>query len=1413
MAETETEIDDLDRDDEEARGGSSTILKWLAIVVGGLVLLIALAAFVIDTGPGRRFVVGQLNGLELENGLDIDIGAIDGSLYGEMVVRDIALADPEGVFFTSPEVAVDWHPFAFVTTNTLDIDDLSVPAATLIRLPALNETPQEPDAPLLPEFDIDIDRFEIGRLDLGEAITGQRHALGGEGAVEITSGRAVVDADLRALSGDGLAGGDRLRLALDAVPDDDRLNVDLDIAAPADGLVASFTGITEPLTATLSGDGSWADWSGGLQAASGNETLASLDLSAANGRFTVRGPLRLSPIFEGAPARLTAPQLDVDLVADVANSIADIDLSLGSSALAATAEGRIDFGRTAFDAMRVEAQLLEPGSMADGVTGRAVRLVATMDGGTANFTADYGLRAEALGVGDIQMQDLAVDGEAAMTDGALTLPIQLSADRVSGLNDIVGGLLTNIGVNGTFLYADGRLATDDLTIDSDRIDGTLVLVADLTESEYTGGFQGEVNRFDIPGVGLANITAGIELVTAPDGGFGVRGPVRLRTTRIDSDIIREFIGGQATVTGQLVSPGDGAYGIDNLRVTGPGLRASGEGRYTADGRLQLAMSGASEVQGPFAVRVDGPADALVIRVKAQRPTLGLEFSDVDAVIRGTDAGYTVDATGGTPYGSASADLLIIPGKPLRVDVRRGEVAGVVARGQLRQLPAGPFAGDLALSGGGVDGTLNLSGEGELQAGRINAAVRNFQSTGTVDLAIARADLDMGFVLAEAGPRVEGDAQVRNLRYGAFRVARARAEIDSPDGETGTAKIFATGRAPTPYEVAINARLGTDSAVAAVRGEIARQAFRTVDPARVAIEDGEYRLAPVTLRLPQGDLRVAGTYGTGLTFQTRFDDFNLAILNAYAPAAGFSGQASGSVDWAQDTLESFPEADLRLTLDNFTRSGAVAISQPVDIELAARLDADGGNATGVMRERGRQVGRMKIALSPLSPRAGPWLERLLESPLDGGLRYNGPASALFSFAGLEGQSLNGALAVAADVDGLVDAPTFDGVVRANDLTYENEIYGTRIEAIELAANFTRDSLIVDRFQGQAGSGTVGATGSVNLSADDGYPIDIDVTLDRAELANLNDLSAEVSGNIAVDNGPNRAATITGELNIPEARYRIARSGDIEIVELDGVRRRPVPLRDPEDVIEGEEATGELPTEWQLDIDIVANNQIFVQGMGLDSEWEMALNVGGTSADYRVTGNVELIRGTFSFANTGFELDRGLVEFTGEGELNPRLDIVAIADVNGVTANINIGGRAFDPDISFSSTPARPEEEILSLILFGGPPSELGAIEAVQLAAALNGLRGSGGGFNPVNSLQSATGFDRLKIEGADEATGRGTALAVGEYLADDVYIEIVTDTRGFTATQIEIALTRALSLLSSVSNFGGQSANVRYSKDY
>ena len=231
-----------------------------------------------------------------------------------------------------------------------------------------------------------------------------------------------------------------------------------------------------------------------------------------------------------------------------------------------------------------------------------------------------------------------------------------------------------------------------------------------------------------------------------------------------------------------------------------------------------------------------------------------------------------------------------------------------------------------------------------------------------------------------------------------------------------------------------------------------------------------------------------------------------------------------------------------------------------------------------------------------------------------------------------------------------------------------------------------------------------------------------------------------------------------------------------------------------------------------IRLIADNRIYVSGMGMESEWRAEdLRVTGTTATAQFVGQVRLIRGTLSLAGRRFRLDDGTVVFAGARP--PRIELAASATIDQVDVGINVSGSSTNPQIAFTSTPGLPQDEIVARILFGSSVTQISAIQAVQLAASLNSLRGGSGGLNPLGRLRSATGIDRLRIIDADTATGRGTAVAAGMYLSDDIYVEIITDAKGYTATQIEISLSRTLSLLSQFGTNSGTNVNIRYNRDY
>ena len=1382
---------------------------WRRIAIGAVGLVVALVVLVagvllfLNTQPGKRFLIGQVAALKLESGMQIEVGRIEGSIYSDMTIHDLVLRDPKGPFAVSPRVHVVWSPFRYVR-NHISVRLLESPLVVLARSPQFNVTKTDPNAPILPDLDIDVDRLKIARFLVAKPVIGQKREIAIDGVTHIADGRAQLSASAVVDSGD------RLQAKLDAVPSQNRLAMSGTLTAPKGGVIAAMTGLTDGVTATLNGRGTWQAWDGRVVATSPKGELANLALAARDGNFTVKGPVRPGLVFAGTVDRLTAPALDVDLFAGLNERRVNLKGTLRSLALSADAQGLIDLGKSEFSALRINAALLTPGAIMEKVRGKDVRASVILDGPMATPFVDYDVTAASLAFDATGIEGLKASGRAVIDADRIRIPVNATARRVTGLNAAAGGLLQNLRVKGDFAYAAGKLISDNLKIDSDRVDATAIVLADLDNALYRGALKGRVNDYKVDGVGIVNLNTDVELVPGPRGGFGLSGRFGVRTARWENASVRDFLGGNAVMSGRIGMTPEGKFTLAGLKGAAPNFQVhSGSGSYDTDGQITFDATASSKQYGPLALTVRGTMERPQAVLRAARPNVGVQLTEVVAKLNGEAAGYRLEATGGSPYGPFFANVLIRSAQgPLTIDVTRARFAGVDAEGTIRQTAAGPFAGQLSLNGSGIVGIVRLAAVDKAQGVDVNATASNAKLPGEADVVIGRAIVTASMVLTDQ-PRVVADVQMANAAYGDYVVRKARAKLDYQGGR-GRAQLVADGSTGVPFSIAVNAALRPDLYAVAAQGKASNIDFRLARPAIIRVEQGGYRIEPATLVLPQGRVDLAGRFGDRTALQARFKDFDLAIANLLSPGIGIGGKATGTLDFAQEGT-AFPTATTRIAISDFRRSSLTAVSDPVAMSIEGKLSSAGGDMRGLIRRGNATLGRFVATLAP--PGAGAsWSEQLMNAPLGGGIRYAGPADVLFSFAGLADQQLTGGIAVAADFGGRLADPRLNGVVRANALTYENETFGTRVTQMRLDGRFTNDHLELRDFSGRAGDGTVQASGNVGLAADSGFPMNIAVKLDRARLARSEAITSVVSGTINITNSATNGGLIQGDLRLPETRYRLAWQGGTDIRQLQGVRRKGEGVDALDQRIAARKAAAARPALWKLDIRVRADNEIYVTGMGLDSEWKTDMRVTGTTAAPRVVGKIEVIRGRYSFSGHQFELEQGVISFNGE-MMNPSLAIRAETRIDTVTAGIAVNGTAQRPDISFVSTPTLPQDEILSRILFGANVANLTPMQAVQLGIALNGLRGGSGGLNPIGKLQNASGVDRIGIVSGDEATGRGTSLAVGQHISNNIYVEVVTDSKGFTATQLEIALSRTLSLLSKTGTNAGSSANLRYSKDY
>ncbi|MBA3577714.1 MAG: translocation/assembly module TamB domain-containing protein [Sphingomonas sp.] len=1374
----------------------------------GLITLAALFLAFLDTDPGRRFVVNQIESLEFENGMRIEIDRIDGSIYGEATLHGLTLSDPKGPFLQVPEARIDWQPFAYLR-NHIDIRSLYAPEARLLRLPQFDVTGPS-DAPLLPDIDIDVGQFKIDRLIIERPVTGERRVGSVEGAAKISGGRAQVRLNAMVIGGDGRAGGDRLALELEAVPEKNKLDLNAFVSAPAGGVLARMAGLDQPLAVRVTGKGDWAKWDGRLSADLAGTPLARLALGARDGTFAVRGQTRASRLLgPGVASNLLGAVTNVELQSTWENRKAGLSGTLSSESFQLVASGGVDLGRNRFDALKVNFALLRPTAIAPNLAGRDIRALVTLDGAMKRPDVDYALTASRLAFGDTAVTGLRAIGSARFRGDHIAAPVNARARTITGLDTVAGGTITNISINGDLAIDWPRIMSDNLKIRSDRINATAIVVANVDRGLYTGAFDGRIDNYRIDSVGIFNIQTDADL-RSTSAGLSLVGTVRARSTRLFNDSVRNFLGGNMTASGQVRYAPDGTIRFSSLRLASPKIRITeGSGSYDSQGRIDIRARGVSQDYGPVSVAVTGTASQPNITLNASNPGLGLGITGLDAQIRSTGNGYAIVASGMTEYGRFSADVVVRSAAgPLTIDIRRATIADIDLSGTVRQTPAGPFAGRLDARGNGLAGVVRLAAAGRYQELLVNLRARNALLPEPASIAVGAAKIDARIILYDR-PEVVADVQLADAQLGGLEIAALRAIVDYRDGR-GSAKMLAEGRSGVPFRVAVNSDLQPDLWRAAIAGRVNGVDFRTAAPARILPRGSTYELLPTQVQFENGSMRLAGSYGDELKLLARLESVDLGIVNTFSPGLGLGGSATGTVDFEQ-AGDAFPTADIRLAIRDFTRTTAASVSQPMDVNLIAALEPERAALRAVMRTRGTVVGRIQAFADPLGPGRS-WKERIAMAPVSGGIRYLGPADALFSLAGLPDQSLNGPLAVAADLRCRVSDPCLEGIVRGKGLEYRNLTYGTRLTDLSLSGRFSGERLEIQQLSAQAGDGTVTGSGYVSLAASRGYPANFDLRLNEARLASSDELRVTASGNLQLVKAANEQPVLKGTIRLPSTRYRIARQGAAQVPTLTGVRFKPPQGR--------QRVTGEpepSPTaafgDIALDLNVVAPNELYVSGMGLESEWRADLDITGTASSPRISGQVQMIRGTLGFAGRSFDLIAGRIRFLGGDGSNALITLSAEETIEDVDVAINVTGRVSDPQISFSSTPGLPQDEIVSRILFGNSVGSLSALQAVQLAASLNALRGSGGGLNPLGKLRSATGFDRLRILGADEAEGRGTALAAGKYITNDIYLEIVTDARGFTATQLEVALSRSLSILSRAGGTSGTNLTVRYRKTY
>jgi translocation and assembly module TamB len=421
------------------------------------------------------------------------------------------------------------------------------------------------------------------------------------------------------------------------------------------------------------------------------------------------------------------------------------------------------------------------------------------------------------------------------------------------------------------------------------------------------------------------------------------------------------------------------------------------------------------------------------------------------------------------------------------------------------------------------------------------------------------------------------------------------------------------------------------------------------------------------------------------------------------------------------------------------------------------------------------------------------------PMSGNVSIEGQIQPIWDLLAGGERSLSGQINARAAIAGSIAEPRLNGRLDLQQGSFRDSATGVRLDNVTFASRFDDTTGLVERFSAVDGAGgSVSGNGRIGLKEGSGSSFQL--LLNRFRIIDNDVAEARASGLLTVTRGTEGNITLAGEMDIDQARIEANPPGSTGIVSMDVIEIN----RPGGDVPEADQ-NQQRGLQFGLDIALRSpGGDVRVIGRGLNVEMNVDARVTGTLARPTLSGTARVVRGDYDFAGKRFVFDqRGVVTLSTNPE-QIRLNLTATREDPALTASIRVTGTAARPDIVLTSTPALPQDEILSRVLFGRSASQLSPLEAAQLAAGVAALAG-GGGFDVIGNLKTLAGLDRLSFG------GQASSLTVsgGRYITDDVYLEIIGGGETGAEVNVEWQVRRNLTVSSKFGGQGEASLSIRW----
>ena len=451
----------------------------------------------------------------------------------------------------------------------------------------------------------------------------------------------------------------------------------------------------------------------------------------------------------------------------------------------------------------------------------------------------------------------------------------------------------------------------------------------------------------------------------------------------------------------------------------------------------------------------------------------------------------------------------------------------------------------------------------------------------------------------------------------------------------------------------------------------------------------------------------------------------------------------------------------------------------------------------------------------------------DAPLHGTIEANIPDIAWISAFTEVGLALKGQLAIAGNIGGTLEKPSYRLQADGKNLELAFAAEGLLLPNGQLSARLEDDTIDLKRLQfsntvkampkhgkfrdvnwvGQQGD--FHASGKINWKTQTGQ---IEASLTRFPLVQRNDQWLVLSGLASMEKS-NDAWTFSGKLKADGAYFKVPKlpppslSADVRVI-----RRKAGGLAGSGDV-NTRLAGVKKNLKSRLDVNFDMGSRFVFVGRGIDTGLVGQINLKSIDgAPLQASGSIRTEGGFYEGYNQKLEIERGILNFQGPPS-NPGLNIRALRKGLAVEAGVDVGGTVSAPEVRLISEPNVPDAEKISWLVLGRAPDQLAGNDTSLLFNAAGAIFGGDGNRNIPRDIVQTLGFDEFSVGAAENVgasklpsqtiagtTGLTTAsgdqvVSVGKHIAPGIVLSVergLSDASG--AVKLSWQLTRRISII-------------------